>query len=65
MAAGALAALRDLTPPLTTVALPLEDLGERVPELAMLPERAARARIERVRGHVVLRASTARHSDGS
>ncbi|MBB5855757.1 hypothetical protein ACFQ05_35395 [Amycolatopsis umgeniensis] len=37
----------------------LEDLGERVLEQATLPERAGRARNERVRGSVVLRASTA------
>ncbi|OXM55588.1 LacI family DNA-binding transcriptional regulator [Amycolatopsis alba] len=57
--------IRDLTPPLTTVALPLEDLGERVLELAMLPERAGRSRVERVRGHVVLRESTARREGDS
>ncbi len=56
--------IRDLTPPLTTVALPLEELGERVLELAMRPE-AGRARIERVRGRVVLRASTSRWQGGS
>ncbi|WP_186763042.1 LacI family DNA-binding transcriptional regulator [Lentzea tibetensis] len=50
--------IRDLTPPLTTVALPLEDLGERAMEMALLPERPARVRVERVQGQVVLRAST-------
>ncbi|RSN56222.1 LacI family transcriptional regulator [Amycolatopsis sp. WAC 04182] len=55
--------VRDLTPPLTTVALPLEDLGERVLELTTLPERAGRTRTERVRGRVVLRESTAPFSE--
>ncbi|GLZ33747.1 LacI family transcriptional regulator [Lentzea sp. NBRC 105346] len=57
--------IRDLTPPLTTVALPLEDLGERVMELALLPDRPARARIERVTGRVVLRASTGAPPSGA
>lgn len=48
----------DLTPPLTTVALPLEDLGKRVMALALRPATAGRSRIERVPGVVVLRAST-------
>jgi LacI family transcriptional regulator len=50
--------IRDLTPSLTTVALPLEDLGKGVLELILRPERTARSRIERVPGTVVLRAST-------
>jgi LacI family transcriptional regulator len=49
----------DLTPPLTTVRLPLEELGERALELALLPE-CTRPRVERVRGEVVLRVSTTR-----
>ncbi|MBB4944460.1 LacI family transcriptional regulator [Streptosporangium album] len=48
----------DLTPPLTTVALPLEELGKRVMALALRPAIAGRSRIERVPGTVVLRAST-------
>ncbi|WP_425551123.1 LacI family DNA-binding transcriptional regulator [Actinoallomurus vinaceus] len=49
--------VRDLVPPLTTVALPLEELGERVMNLA-LREPARRSRVERITGEVVLRAST-------
>jgi LacI family transcriptional regulator len=51
--------VRDLTPPLTTVALPLEELGERVVALALRDNPGSRRRIERVAGKVVLRASTA------
>ncbi|XRQ04773.1 LacI family DNA-binding transcriptional regulator [Actinomadura welshii] len=51
--------VRDLTPPLTTVALPLDRMGESVMSLA-LREPARRSRIERITGEVVLRASTAR-----
>ncbi|WP_219463694.1 LacI family DNA-binding transcriptional regulator [Nonomuraea rhizosphaerae] len=50
--------VRDLTPPLTTVALPLEEMGERVIALALRDGSRARRRIERVAGTVVLRAST-------
>lgn len=49
----------ELTPPLTTVALPLTRMGRDVLALA-LRERGARSRVERVRGEVVLRASTDR-----
>ncbi|MGW0064336.1 LacI family DNA-binding transcriptional regulator [Streptosporangium sandarakinum] len=48
----------DLTPPLTTVALPLEEIGRRVMALALRPATAGRSRVERVPGTVVLRAST-------
>src|SRR5256885_1972983 len=48
--------VRDLTPPLTTYALPLARLGERAMTLALQP--AADPRTERVPGEVVLRAST-------
>ncbi|GAA1898097.1 LacI family DNA-binding transcriptional regulator [Actinomadura bangladeshensis] len=51
--------VRDLTPPLTTVALPLDVMGERVMGLAMREPAARRSRIERVAGEIVLRASTA------
>jgi LacI family transcriptional regulator len=50
--------VRDLVPPLTTVALPLDEMGERVMNLALrAPSR--RKRVERIAGEVVLRASTA------
>ncbi|SEF62942.1 transcriptional regulator, LacI family [Thermomonospora echinospora] len=51
--------VRDLTPPLTTVALPLAEMGERVMALALRETRGSRARIERVGGEVILRPSTA------
>jgi LacI family transcriptional regulator len=51
--------VRDLTPPLTTVALPLEELGERAMELAIKGARGGRSRILRLPGEVVLRGSTA------
>lgn len=51
--------VRDLTPPLTTVALPLEELGHRAMAMALRPRgHGARSRIERIPGKVVLRAST-------
>lgn len=50
--------IADLTPPLTTVRLPLEDLGKRVMAMALRPA-GPRSRIERVSGEVVLRESTA------
>jgi LacI family transcriptional regulator len=50
--------VRDLTPPLTTVALPLERLGELAMDLALSGTRGGRSRILRVDGEVVLRAST-------
>ena len=52
--------VRDLTPPLTTVALALERLGEQAMELAIKENPGARSRVVRVDGEVVLRASTAR-----
>ncbi|GAA4328715.1 hypothetical protein GCM10023178_41530 [Actinomadura luteofluorescens] len=51
--------VRDLTPALTTVALPLNAMGERVMGLALREPATRRSRIERVAGEVVLRASTA------
>ncbi|SNR26507.1 LacI family DNA-binding transcriptional regulator [Actinomadura mexicana] len=51
--------VRDLTPALTTVALPLNAMGERVMSLALREPVNRRSRIERVAGEVVLRGSTA------
>src|SRR5205085_6888137 len=50
--------LRDLVPPLTTVHLDLEELGERAAALALDGGPQDGARLVRVRGRVVLRAST-------
>ncbi|MDL4775491.1 MULTISPECIES: LacI family DNA-binding transcriptional regulator [Thermomonosporaceae] len=50
--------VRELTPPLTTVRLPLDEMGERVMRLALREQSSRRSRIERVAGEVVLRAST-------
>jgi LacI family transcriptional regulator, galactose operon repressor len=52
--------VRELTPPLTTVALPLDEMGERVMQLALRDRRGPRSRVERLTGEVVLRDSTAR-----
>jgi LacI family transcriptional regulator len=51
--------VRDLVPPLTTVALPLDEMGERVMNLALREPHGSRSRVERIAGDVVLRASTA------
>ncbi|QRP48139.1 LacI family DNA-binding transcriptional regulator [Amycolatopsis sp. FDAARGOS 1241] len=51
--------VRDLTPALTTVALPLEQLGERAMDLA-LKGSGARTRTIRLGAEVVLRETTAR-----
>lgn len=51
---------RDMSPPLTTVALPLERLGEQAMELALTGTRGVRSRVRRLPAEVVLRASTAR-----
>jgi LacI family transcriptional regulator len=48
--------LRDHTPSLTTVALPLEDIGARAVDLALNPD--ADDLRERIPGRVVLRDST-------
>ncbi|MBG0818092.1 LacI family DNA-binding transcriptional regulator [Planomonospora sp. ID82291] len=54
-----IATLRDLVPSLTTVRLPLSDMGARALELALGPsEEAQEPRTERVSGEVVLRGST-------
>ncbi|MBM7785335.1 LacI family DNA-binding transcriptional regulator [Tenggerimyces flavus] len=50
--------LRDLVPPLTTVRLPLEEMGMRAAELALDLEPPDRDRLIRIRGEVVLREST-------
>ncbi|GII23453.1 LacI family DNA-binding transcriptional regulator [Planosporangium mesophilum] len=50
--------VRDLTPPLTTVALPLPQLGERAMELALTENPGRRRRIHRMAGEVVIRSST-------
>ena len=52
--------VRDLTPPLTTVALPLREIGEKVMELVLTENTTRRRRILRLSGEVVLRASTAK-----
>ena len=54
--------LRDLVPPLTTVHLPLAELGDRATTLALDGPPGGPARQVRVRGRVVLRASTRRFS---
>ena len=54
-----IAVAADLSPALTTVALPWEELGTRAMELA-LGGHGGRARVRRVPGEVVLRESTAR-----
>ncbi|MEU5682974.1 LacI family DNA-binding transcriptional regulator [Streptomyces venezuelae] len=50
--------VRELTPPLTTVALPLPEMGRAVLELALREPAGRRSRVERVRGEVVVRGST-------
>ncbi|MFE9693245.1 LacI family DNA-binding transcriptional regulator [Micromonospora sp. NPDC005806] len=52
--------VRDLTPPLTTVALPLQQLGEKAMEMALTENPGRRRRILRLGGEVVVRASTAK-----
>ncbi|WP_327359008.1 LacI family DNA-binding transcriptional regulator [Streptomyces sp. NBC_01304] len=52
--------VRELTPPLTTVALPLTRMGHSAIALALREPRGRRSRVERFSGEVVLRASTAR-----
>jgi LacI family transcriptional regulator len=52
--------VRDLAPALTTVRLPLEELGERAMDLAIKGASGARPRTVRLSGEVVLRESTAR-----
>lgn len=52
-----IATLRDLVPSLTTVRLPLEEMGARAAELALEVDPPSKDRVHRVRGEVVLRAS--------
>jgi len=51
---------RDLNPSLSTVALPLEKLGEQAMELALSGNSGNRAKVRRIAGEVVLRDSTAK-----
>lgn len=51
--------VRDLAPPLTTVALPLDEMGERAMNLALREPPGTGHRVERITGRVVRRASTA------
>jgi len=52
-----IATLRDVTPGLTTVRLPLEEVGALALELVITADGPA-ARQKRIRGEVILRAST-------
>ncbi|MFJ5261205.1 LacI family DNA-binding transcriptional regulator [Streptomyces sp. NPDC088387] len=51
--------VRELSPPLTTVALPLTAMGQDVLALALREPRGSRSRVLRVGGEVIMRASTA------
>lgn len=55
-----IAPLRDLSPSLTTVRLPLEDMGARAAAMALDPDPERPPRVVRVPGEVVVRASTRR-----
>jgi LacI family transcriptional regulator len=50
--------MRDLTPPLTTVRLPLLDMGVRAAELALSTDPGQQPRVVRIPGEVVVREST-------
>ncbi|MGY0020078.1 LacI family DNA-binding transcriptional regulator [Streptomyces sp. YJ-C3] len=50
--------VRELTPPLTTVALPLPEMGRAALALALREPRGERARVERFAGEVMVRGST-------
>jgi LacI family transcriptional regulator len=52
--------LRDVTPSLTTVRLPLLDMGQLVCEMALNQQAGDTPRVVRVRGEVVMRESTSR-----
>jgi len=54
-----IATLRDLSPALTTVRLPLEDMGVRAARMTFVDEESDTPRVARVRGQVILRESTA------
>lgn len=52
--------VRELSPPLTTVALPLTEMGESAMALTLrTPSGAGRSRVVRIDGEVVLRGSAA------
>jgi LacI family transcriptional regulator len=53
-----IATLRDLTPPLTTVRLPLQEMGIQATELALDGDRDRPAQVIRVPGEVLIREST-------
>lgn len=55
-----IATLRDLVPSLTTVRLPLHDMGTQAADMALATETRDTPRVVRVRGEVVLRDSTRR-----
>jgi LacI family transcriptional regulator len=55
-----IATLRDTIPALTTVRLPLEEMGEQAARLALLPKAEPGTRPRRVPGEVILRESTRR-----
>ncbi|APU16729.1 MULTISPECIES: LacI family DNA-binding transcriptional regulator [Actinoalloteichus] len=59
-----IATLRDVTPALTTVRVPLEELGAMAVSLVLDPE-PAEPRTRRVRGEVVIRASTPKAGPGT
>lgn len=52
--------VQDLTPPISTVQLPLERIGARTMEMILEKPSSRHPRVEHVPGKVVLRASTAR-----
>jgi LacI family transcriptional regulator len=54
-----IATLRDLSPSLTTVRLPLEEMGVRAARMALVDGDGEGPRVARVRGEVILRESTA------
>jgi LacI family transcriptional regulator len=53
-----IATLRDMSPPLTTVSLPLEEMGARAAELALDSDPDGAPKVVPYRGEVILRAST-------
>jgi LacI family transcriptional regulator len=55
-----IATLRDTVPALTTVRLPLEEMGEQAARLALLADAEPGARPLSVPGEVILRESTRR-----
>lgn len=54
-----IATLRDLSPALTTVRLPLEDMGVRAAQMTFVDEESEVPRVAHDRGQVILRESTA------